>query len=84
MVDDKLPEERGMVGQGEKEIAEQSAFEMARERLGPGLFPYTFDEVRQLRLRAPRIRNQRGFRQAVEKGIRLVRHGQSIGYLRAP
>jgi hypothetical protein len=56
-----------MVGQSQKKIPEQPIVEMARERLGLGLVPDPFDEVRQLRLGAPWIRNQRGFRQAVEK-----------------
>ena len=83
IVDDKLPEERGVIGQGQKEIAEKAALKMLRERSSLGLLAHASDEIRQLRFGAFRIRNRRGFRKTAEKRVRLVRHGQSIGYLRA-
>jgi hypothetical protein len=71
-----------MIGDGQKKLAKDARLEMRQKRGCGRLLARTRDEIRKLRLSAPRIRYGRRCRQTVDQGLGLLGHGRSIGCFR--
>ena len=78
IVDDQLPEERGMVGKPQKEIAEKPLVQMLQQGGRLGLLAHPLHKVFQLRLRPLLIGHERRPGEAAEEGVLNIRHGGSL------